>query len=141
MYPSYHIGFGALFALALYFIFPSIGILGGLLIFLSSIFADIDHYLVYVKRKGNFSLKKAYIYFVNYEKSKEIKKEVHPLFIFHTVEFVALLIIFSFFINFFFYIALGLLFHMILDFIELKKLNQVDLRCFSITECYFKKKH
>ncbi|MBN2421036.1 hypothetical protein JXB27_02035 [Candidatus Woesearchaeota archaeon] len=141
MYPSYHAGFGAIFAAILYILFPGIGLIGACLIFLSSFLADFDHYLIYVKRKKDLSIKRAYGYFVKMSKDlydRKLKRA--PLLFLHTIEFAALLVIFSFAVHWLFYIALGLLFHMLMDFIELKKHNRLDIKGFSIVEDYFLKR-
>jgi hypothetical protein len=94
-------------------------------IFLSTVFIDIDHYIFYIYKTKNFSLKNSYewyskrkVYYFNLPiyKRRKLKKEV---FLFHGLEFWALIILLSAFYNLFLYVFIGLLFHMILDYIEL----------------------
>ncbi|MDP2673070.1 MAG: hypothetical protein Q8O84_04625, partial [Nanoarchaeota archaeon] len=60
MLPKYHVLFGFLFSLILFLIFPFIGLSGFLIIFISSVLIDIDHYLFYVFKNRIFSINKAY---------------------------------------------------------------------------------
>ena len=60
MLPKQHLFYGAIFALALFLIFPEIGLIGGLLIFFSTVLIDFDHYIYYVIKKKDLSLKNAY---------------------------------------------------------------------------------
>lgn len=141
MHPKEHIKFGALFAFAVFLISADAGFMGALLVFLFSIIGDVDHYLVYIKKTGSWDLKKAYRYFSKMGTEIEDGKEVHtPLFIFHTIEFVFLLVFLSFGINFLFYIALGLLFHMFLDYLEVRRIHKMDSKFFSLIIYYLSKK-
>ena len=60
MLPKWHILFGAIFSMLVYFIF-NINLFQVSLIFLASIFIDFDHYLFYVFRKKDFNLKRVYL--------------------------------------------------------------------------------
>ena len=116
MYPRWHILFGLIFSIAVYLLFP-ITLLQASIIFLSSILIDIDHYLFYVKRKKDFSLPKAYRWHIHLGKIKANKKKSAMMFM-HTIEFLILIAILSYFFNIFIYILIGLLFHMILDMLH-----------------------
>jgi|TARA_Y100000310_G_scaffold131413_1_gene130616 hypothetical protein len=122
MYPSQHLILGIAFATILFNIFPQITLIGFFLIVLSAFFIDVDHYLFYVYKNKNISLKNAYKWFIKKEKKykklsiKERKKYKNDIFIFHGIEFWIFLAILSFIHNYFFFIFIGIMFHMFLDF-------------------------
>ncbi len=124
MYPFRHFFFGAIFSFLLFLFFPQIGFIEFFIIFLSSIFIDVDHYLYYVFRKKNISLKKSYKWFVKLDKKslslskKERNNFYSGLCFLHGVEILLLLIFLSFFSIYFLYVFIGFLFHLFLDYIE-----------------------
>ncbi|MBW2997168.1 hypothetical protein KY349_02390 [Candidatus Woesearchaeota archaeon] len=73
---------------------------------------DFDHYILYVIRKKDWSLKRAIAYYRT--RRYAIKRPV--LHIFHTIEAFAVLIILAFYNNIFMTILAGYLLHMLLDF-------------------------
>ena len=79
-----------------------------LIVALSLILIDVDHYLFYFLYYKDISLKNAYYYFLNKP------KKVH-LFIFHTIEFWTLLLLLSFITPFFLAILIGIFLHIIQD--------------------------
>jgi len=95
------------------FLFPFYK-LWGLAFLIGSFFIDVDHYLWYIIRHRNFSLKNAYFYH-----KERPRRERDMLHIFHVWEFWVLMFVLAFFNNFFALIFLGLVFHLILDFIDL----------------------
>ena len=121
MYPSQHLFLGTLFAAIFFLIFPQIELFGFSLIILSTFFIDADHYLFYVWKKRGWNLKKAHAWFGEEIKKKEklaegqIKKYKYDLLIFHGIEFLAILAVLSFANIFFWYLLLGVAFHMVLD--------------------------
>src|SRR3989344_6581398 len=128
MLPKYHIIFGFLFSLILWIIFPSISILGALIIFFSSFLIDVDHYLFYVFKNKIFSIKKAYNYFFELRKkamTKSLKEKrikiANPLmYLFHGIEVLLILFLLGFFINkIFLFIFIGFSFHLFLDLVEI----------------------
>ncbi len=124
MLPKYHLILGFIPSLFIFIIFPSIGLVGFLIIWTSSFLIDFDHYLHYVFMKKDFSLRRARIWFfkrrekVNSLKKEERKKYKEEIIIFHGVEFIILLIFLCFLNSFFFYILVGILIHLFLDFIH-----------------------
>lgn len=115
MLPKYHIIFSIILTIILYLL--NFDFLFILLFFLASILIDIDHYFFYIIKKKNFNLGKTYKYF-RYELNRaRIKKPKTLLFIFHTIEFFLLLLILSLFLNFFWPIFFGCLFHDVIDII------------------------
>jgi hypothetical protein len=128
MYPKEHFFLGFFLSSLLFFGFESIGFFEAAIILFSSIFIDFDHYLYYVLRKKNLSLRKAYSWFVRNGKKygkipKRHKKKYYlSILIFHGIEPLLLLIILSFFSKIFFFIFLGFLLHLFSDvFIESKR--------------------
>ena len=62
MLPKWHALIGFIVSYIIYW-FTTITIFQGVIIFLASIFIDIDHYLYYIVAKKRFSLKSAYNWF------------------------------------------------------------------------------
>ncbi len=117
MLPKTHIITGFLFSCILFFLFPEITLLGALVIFLSSFLIDVDHYFVYILRKKDVNLFRAYKWHILLGRNlKEKLKQIPFYHVFHSVEFIILLGILSFFSRWFFYILIGVLFHSFLDF-------------------------
>ncbi len=124
MTPKYHVLFGLIFILILYLAFsPTTFILA--VIFFSSILIDVDHYILYFFAKKDLSLRKAYKFFIErkelwlsmpLEKREKCKRAV---FYFHGIEFLAFILLLSFFSSFFIPVFLGCLFHLFIDLIEL----------------------
>ncbi|MBU4086747.1 MAG: hypothetical protein KKB21_04190 [Nanoarchaeota archaeon] len=113
MIPGWHILFGAVFSLFLFFFF-SASLLNSAIVFLTSVLIDFDHYLLSIRRLKSLSLRKSYNWYLNL---------IHPhkpaLHIFHTVEFIIFILILAFFHEFFLFILIGILFHSLLDIIEM----------------------
>src|SRR3989344_2707423 len=84
--------------------------------FIGSFLIDFDHYLWYALRFRKFNLKMAYDY---YKPENKKNKELDILNIFHVWEFWFLAALLRFVSTFFFIIFLGLIFHMLLDLIDL----------------------
>jgi len=124
MFPKFHVLLGLIFSIIVFLIFPFIGLLGLTIIFLSSFLIDFDHYLYYFFNKKSLNLKKSYLWFKEKgEKfSKLPKKEMknYSLIVsyFHGLEWVILFFILGhFFQNFFYFVGIGMLFHLVLDWI------------------------
>jgi hypothetical protein len=129
MLPSRHIFFGAVFSFLIILFFPQIGWLGFLIIFLSSVLIDFDHYLYYVIKKKDFSLRKSYDWFIENRKiwlklSKQQKKKFESgIIIFHGIECWIILVLLIFISKLFIFVLIGVLIHMIFDFIDLYRHN------------------
>jgi len=141
MLPKTHIILGFVFSYILYW-FTSITIFQAILIFLSAVLIDFDHYLWYALRKKDYSLKKAYFWHKKNLHSKNHKPIMH---IFHTVEFHIFTALLIFTWQGFLFIFIGMLFHSILDLIDLINRNLLSVREFSLVRYlvlrrkYFKK--
>jgi len=126
MFPKYHIIAGAIFSFILYLVFPvAFNPVNALIVFLSSFLIDVDHYLYYVYKKKDWSLKKSVKWFVIRRKEykllsfKQKGKFLSPILIFHGIESIILLFLFSFYSKIFLFVLIGFLFHLVLDFIEI----------------------
>ncbi len=135
MLPHTHAILGALFSIAVWFFIPGITPLAAVIIFLASVFIDIDHYTIYVAGRKEFSLKKAY------DTYKKLPLHTKPMpNILHTVEVMALILIAGFFIHFFLYVFIGFAFHSILDLIDFSRNKNIDCREYFLTRYLIKKK-
>lgn len=139
MLPKWHIVVGSLFSIALYSLF-NISLFYSVVLFLSSVLVDVDHYLVYILKEKSLSLKNTYK--VGYETAKrwrkilpkQRKKYKKPVFIFHGIEFWALLLLLSLVHQIFFFIFLGIIVHMVADIIEMYYYK--DSLYFKISQLY-----
>lgn len=124
MFPKHHLILGIFLSLILLLLFPGLGFLGVLLIFLSSFLIDVDHYLYYVYNQRDWSLKRAYKWFIKRREAyyklpeKEVGKYKQIILIFHGVECWALIFLISLIFNPVFLIFFGIMFHLLLDFAE-----------------------
>lgn len=125
MRPLIHIISGAIFILIIYFLFPNLSILNLSIVFLASFLIDIDHYIYFVYKKKDFSLKNAYYWFSNCEKkwrklsySEKLKYKIIPI-LFHGIEFLAILILLSYFNKIFYFVLFGSIFHIFIDYVEI----------------------
>lgn len=123
MLPKFHALYGAIFSLFIHiFVFPDRT--AAVVVFLSTVFIDVDHYLFYVYKKSDLSLAKAYYYFV--------KGGTYRLMVFHTVEFVILLYLLSFYSKYFLFVIVGILFHWALDIYYMHKNDELNKRDYSL---------
>ena len=98
-----------------------------LIILLSAVLIDGDHYLWYIIFRKKWSFKKAYYY--------RRDGTFHDLLdIAHTIEFWILIAILAIFFNFFFLVLVGITFHFILDFFYVRFIDPTksDFRTFSV---------
>jgi len=124
MFPKWHFLYGYIFSIILVY-FLKFSLFAGLIVFLSSVFIDLDHVLIYFLKTKNLHPFKFYSWSLVRKEiwkklsSKEKEDFKRPHFILHGVEAVFVLILLSYLHVFFFWILLGVLFHLILDFIVL----------------------
>jgi len=130
MLPKHHILLGLIFSGILFYFFPQIGIAGFIIILLSTILIDTDHYLYYIYKKKKYSLAKAYKWFSESKKkmralSRKQRNEFYTGFCFlHGIEVLAILFVLGKFISvYFYYVLIGFAFHIILDIIHQKTLH------------------
>jgi hypothetical protein len=125
MLPKTHMIIGAIASIAIFLIFPSIGIFYFLVILLSSFLIDVDHYLYYAWKNKDMSLKNAYHWFIEkIEKFKKMKKTERDryqkvIMFFHGIEAWIILALAILVHKIFFYVLIGFAIHMIMDFIDI----------------------
>lgn len=128
MLPKHHIVLGLSFVLVFWMIYP-LGLFNASIIFFSSVLIDVDHYFLYIVKKKDFSLRRAYKYFVKLGgKEKRNKKrdslpfwrKLNEDFIFHRAEFLVVIAILGIFIKAFWFMLIGLIFHLTMDFISMR---------------------
>lgn len=103
---QYHFLFGLITSLLLY---PVYG-LNVLIIFFVNLLLDVDHYILYIFKFKSFDMIKAHDYFFNEEKPF--------LLFFHTIEFLLVLLFFSFYFRLAFFVLIGVVIHLLLDIYE-----------------------
>ena len=134
MLPKYHLILGLIFSSLLYWLL-SLTIFQTILVLLSSILIDVDHYLWYANRKKDISLKNSYFYLKKL--SEKLKKPI--IMLFHTIEFHILIGLLSFIWIGFFYILIGMIFHSISDLLYLGNKNMLYIREFSLIRYFILK--
>ncbi|NCN86442.1 hypothetical protein GW932_01290 [archaeon] len=124
MLPKTHFLAGLIFSGLIYLLFPELNLIYLFIFFLSTFLIDFDHYLYYIYKYKNYNLMSAYKLFrknskfFNILNKNERRNYTSGIFIFHGVE----TIIISFFLGLlwegFYFVGLGIVFHLILDYIE-----------------------
>jgi hypothetical protein len=139
MLPRWHIFWGSLLTLVMFLVNPGIYPLYLALVFLSSIFIDVDHYFMAVINTKKWSIKHAF----NYHKlqaiiqEKEYRKKIYQkgdFHLFHTLEFHLFIAALSYFWIPFFYVFIGMVFHSSLDVLSLINANRLYRREFLLTK-------
>lgn len=97
-----------------------------LLILVGGVLIDVDHYLLYYMKFKKFDLVKGYKYFSEKDCWKEL---INSLSIFHTVEFLILMIVLSFYYKLFILMVIGMVPHLIMDFIYESKATGRLVKC------------
>lgn len=125
MLPKYHFVLGIIFSVALFLIFPSITLIEAGIIFLSTFFIDVDHYIYYFFKKKDTSLKNAINHFMEerrkvFQMKKNERKKFYSGFCFlHGIEIVIILFLLGIFLSkYFLFAAIGIMFHLFLDITE-----------------------
>jgi len=141
MLPKWHVILTVAFCAVLYFLGFDINLQSLLLIFAGGVFIDIDHYFAYIFIKKDFSLKRAYNYFIKIrEKCKKGIKVDVPLCIFHTIEVVIILAVISSFNKTLLFLFMAMLFHLLLDLIEGFLASTTKFSKYSILYSIFRRK-
>jgi hypothetical protein len=122
MLPKWHLLWGVVLSSIL--LFTPLPITSIAIIFISSILIDLDHYSRYILITKKFSLKKFWNWSMDRRNRwkklspKEKKKYSKPVFILHNIEFLFILTLLSHISQIFFLIFLGILFHLLSDFVH-----------------------
>ena len=145
MLPKYHLFIGFIASILIYFLF-NITLFQTAIVFISSLLIDIDHYLLYIFRKKDFSLINSIKYFKERRKRwllmKPEKRKHHKraIFIFHGIEFWLLLVIISIYFNLIWFVLLGILIHIFLDYLDIIYINDSLYTKFSQLYVYYTNK-
>jgi hypothetical protein len=140
MKPSSHLIISGIVCIFLFLLTP-ISYSEFLIIFLSSIFIDLDHALRYSIKTKDFSPFKFWKWSLKEREKREkyLKKYKRPIFIFHGIEFFILLGVLSYFYKIFLLILIGSLIHIFLDYIEIFY-HKKEMNKFSQIYNYFENK-
>ena len=123
MLPKHHVYFGILASIVVYFISGSIN---AFVFFFASVFIDTDHYIAFVFKEKNLSLRRSYYYW---------KEEHYPydeLMIFHTIEVWILFLIVGLLITPILFLLAGMLYHELFDIYDMNKRKLYDARAISL---------
>ncbi|MBI2650792.1 hypothetical protein HYX04_05800 [Candidatus Woesearchaeota archaeon] len=88
-----------------------------LFILMGGVLIDADHYFWYVYTYKNFNIVKSYKFFIKNLKINDFTNVEGAVLIFHTIEFLLVMVLFSFYNKFLLLFTIGLLSHYLLDFI------------------------
>ncbi len=80
---------------------------------------DIDHYFWYVYKFQKWSLIKCYSHYIKGLEGDNYKYNIGILLIFHTIEFLVVCLLISFFVDYALIFTIGLLAHYMMDLIYL----------------------
>jgi len=147
MFPRAHIFLSISFCIFLFVLFPQMNLVGLFILFISSLFIDVDHMMYYTFKTRNLNPKKAVSWFISKGDFwlslplKEKRKYDWPIFIFHGIEFLFLLWILSLFFPIVKFIFLGILFHLFLDYCHLLFHNAPLMLKISPTYVFFRNKN
>jgi hypothetical protein len=118
MLPSSHIILGIIFSTVL--LLSGIPLWQALIIFSAAVLIDADHYLIYVRRKGDWNLRNSFNYFTDLgKKYKDAKNIKAPFAILHSVEILGVIGLISIYSRFFLLILVGFLFHCLVDALDM----------------------
>jgi len=120
-----HVILGGIISLLIFLLAPDIAFSSFLVIFVSSVLIDIDHYLSYAitnndlnfVRMCKYQEKRMKVWEGLSRKQKRYSK--HDIIIFHGIEFFLLVAAIALFYELARFILIGISIHMILDFIDL----------------------
>ena len=90
-----------------------------LLILISGVLIDVDHYFWYIYKYRKINIFESYKFFIKPMDEKDFKSVMGILLIFHTVEFLTIMIVLSYFNKFILIFTIGLFLHYALDLIYL----------------------
>lgn len=130
MLPRWHILFGAIFSILIYFIIPSVGLFNSLLIFFSSFLIDFDHYLAGAIRIKSWNIGKILRYHDKLQKEKLREKKKSDFHIFHTIEAHIGVLLMGVLWSGFFYVFIGMVFHSLVDLYDGLKKGWISTREF-----------
>jgi hypothetical protein len=142
MLPRWHVILGAVFTFIFSIIFPNVQVFYLALMFLSTFLIDFDHYVVATMKNRHISLIRAFRYYdLRRVKEEENKsrgiREKGDFHLFHTIEFHLIVLALGFLWGGFFYIFIGMVFHSLVDIIDLKRTDLLYVREFWLLKRFF----
>lgn len=146
MLPQSHFLFGFIFGGILYIFFSQIGILNFFIFLIATIFIDIDHYIYYICKEKKYGFVNAIKWFLKKRKilgkmsTKKYNSFYSSFYFLHGIELLISFLILGYFISdIFYFVALGIGFHLTLDYIDqIRRGIRVDK--LSVFHDYFKYK-
>lgn len=121
MLPKWHVFYGALFTLLLWYVAPNVGWINLTCVFFASFLIDLDHYISAVMYNKSLSIKSALMHYdevsrkIESDNKRGIRHKEPHFHVFHTIEFHLLIALMGFLYTPFFYIFIGMTFHSLLD--------------------------
>lgn len=115
MKPSTHFLFSIILAIVLYPFFHW----AALIVFAGGVFIDADHYLWYCYKYRKYNFLECYRHFSSHAEKRDFREDYGILLICHTIEFLAVAIVLSFYYEYAMMFAFGLALHYVLDLIFL----------------------
>jgi hypothetical protein len=106
-----------LFSLILAVIFYPTFNYGVIFIFIGGVLINIDNYFWYIYRYKKFNASDCYRWFTIYNVKNNYRDIIGSVLIFHTIEFLLLSVILSFYIEFILMFTIGLLIHFLLNLV------------------------
>ena len=99
-------------------LFPFFGFYS-LAVFIGGFLIDFDHVLFYLAKFKSLNLKKAHHYYRNIAVKKDMEEYKKVILVFHSIEFIALMLVLSFYYKPFLALFMGAMLHMIMDMLYL----------------------
>lgn len=144
MLPKKHFFYGLIAGVILFFL-PFVNFWEALVFLASTILMDVDHYFYYFLRKRQYNIKNAYRWFKAKEQlwknlQPHDRKNYHIGFcIFHGIEWLMFFFVLGYFLNsIFYFVLLGMLFHLIFDWVIQEQENYPYRFKFSVIYDYLK---
>jgi hypothetical protein len=100
---------------------------------IGAVLIDVDHYLLYIQRRRNFSVTGMFRYFRELQTVQSTIPYV-GLCLFHTIDFFILLGVLAISYPLFFPLLTGCLYHFCLDLFDLKRKGVLTIRPFFLME-------
>src|SRR3989344_9077428 len=95
-----------------------------LFILVGGVLIDVDHYLWYIYRYKKFNIIKSYNFFLKNIERNDFTNVYGVLLIFHTIEFLLIMVVLSFYSEFALIFTIGLLSHYLLDVIFMYSISK-----------------
>lgn len=106
--------------------------------FVSFIFIDLDHYLLYIQRRRMIGIRGMFKYF---DDVWENRKNTYDICcIFHTIECLAVLFLLGYWRREFWVVLIAFFIHLLFDFYHLYKHDAIAIRALSFVEYFIRRK-